>query len=44
MIYGRKFIYFRSVALMVEWRSPKPFVAGSNPAWPVILILWGLKK
>ena len=20
---------------MVEWRSPKPFVAGSNPAWPV---------
>ena len=34
---AERFIYFRSVAPMVEWRSPKPFVAGSNPAWPVIL-------
>ncbi len=24
----------RPVALMVERRSPKPFVGGSNPSWP----------
>lgn len=28
-------VIFRSVALMVERRSPKPNVAGSSPAWPV---------
>lgn len=28
---------FRSVAQLVESRSPKPVVAGSSPAWPVNL-------
>ena len=34
----RIFIVLRSVALMVERRSPKPNVAGSSPAWPAILV------
>ena len=28
---------FRSVAQLVESRSPKPVVAGSSPAWPVTI-------
>ena len=30
----------RSVAQLVEHRSPKPTVAGSSPAWPAIFFIY----
>lgn len=34
---------YRSVAQLVESRSPKPVVAGSSPAWPVINMYYPMK-
>ena len=31
------YIFFRSVAQLVERRSPKPEVAGSSPSTPAII-------